>query len=169
MSFFFVYFNFQVWYSQNENYNKLMEYINSHSQFFLCLLIKRYYKIRKNIWYILQFFYFRYDSGKEWDLQYENYDRLMTYINSHPELNAEVQFGTLVIFCLLIKKENLTILNYFILSILGWLFQFCQCGFKEFELSQKRGSWTFLSNFEWGLFHLRWPGWPLLVWYVLDT
>ena len=37
----------------------------------------------------------RYDSGKEWDLQYKNYDKLMEYINSHPELNAEVQFGTL--------------------------------------------------------------------------
>ena len=28
-------------------------------------------------------------------MQYKNYDKLMEYINSHPELNAEVQFGTL--------------------------------------------------------------------------
>ena len=54
---------------------------------------------------------FRYDSGKEWDMQYQNYDRLMTYINSHPELNAEVQFGTLVIFCFL--KESHIILKSF--------------------------------------------------------
>ena len=58
---------------------------------------------------------FRYDSGKEWDLQYQNYDRLMTYINSHPELNAEVQFGTLVIFCFLI--ENQIIFKSFVLFI----------------------------------------------------
>ena len=48
-------------------------------------------------------------------MQYKNYDKLMEYINSHPELNAEVQFGTLVIFYLLIKKENLIILEKFYL------------------------------------------------------
>ena len=45
---------------------------------------------------LLAFFtLFRYDSAKEWDLQYQNYEKLMEYINSHPELNAEVKFGTL--------------------------------------------------------------------------
>ena len=39
----------------------------------------------------------------------------MTYINSHPELNAEVQFGTLVIFCFLI--ENQIIFKSFVLFI----------------------------------------------------
>lgn len=38
---------------------------------------------------------FRYDSAKEWDLQYENYNKIMDYINSNSELNAEIQFGTL--------------------------------------------------------------------------
>ena len=48
-------------------------------------------------------------------MQYRNYDKLMEYINSHPELNAEVQFGTLVIFCFL--EENQIILKSFILFI----------------------------------------------------
>ena len=38
---------------------------------------------------------FRYDSPKEWDLQYENYNQIMEYINATPELNAEISFGTL--------------------------------------------------------------------------
>ena len=38
---------------------------------------------------------FRYDSAREWDLQYQNYKKIMDYINSTPELNAEVKFGTL--------------------------------------------------------------------------
>jgi len=38
---------------------------------------------------------FRWDTGKEWDNQYTNYQMIMEYINSHPELNAEVHWGTL--------------------------------------------------------------------------
>lgn len=38
---------------------------------------------------------FRYDSAKEWDAQFDNYAKIMDYINSHPDLNAEIQFGTL--------------------------------------------------------------------------
>ena len=38
---------------------------------------------------------FRYDSSKEWDLQYQNYKKIMDYVNSSPDLNAEIQFGTL--------------------------------------------------------------------------
>lgn len=38
---------------------------------------------------------FRYDTAKEWDAQFQNYEKLFEYINSHPELNAQVQFGTL--------------------------------------------------------------------------
>ena len=38
---------------------------------------------------------FRFDSAIEWDLQYQNYEKIMDYINNSPELNAEVKFGTL--------------------------------------------------------------------------
>ncbi|XP_076439232.1 alpha-mannosidase 2x-like [Babylonia areolata] len=38
---------------------------------------------------------FRYDKPDEWDLQYGNYQKLFDYINSHPELGAQGQFGTL--------------------------------------------------------------------------
>ena len=38
---------------------------------------------------------FRYDSSREWDLQYTNYKKIMNYVNDHPELNAEIKFGTL--------------------------------------------------------------------------
>ena len=38
---------------------------------------------------------FRMDSDNEARAQFENYERLFDYINSTPELNAEVAFGTL--------------------------------------------------------------------------
>ncbi len=38
---------------------------------------------------------FRWDSQREIDQQFTNYFKLMDYINSHPELRANVQFGTL--------------------------------------------------------------------------
>ena len=38
---------------------------------------------------------FRWDSQREIDHQFTNYYKLMDYINSHPELHASVQFGTL--------------------------------------------------------------------------
>lgn len=38
---------------------------------------------------------FRYDRDFEVRAQYGNYEKLMEYINSHPELNAEIKFGTL--------------------------------------------------------------------------
>ncbi len=38
---------------------------------------------------------FRWDSQREIDYQFINYFKLMDYINSHPELHASVQFGTL--------------------------------------------------------------------------
>lgn len=38
---------------------------------------------------------FRYDHKEEWDQQYENYKKLMQYMNSKPEWKINVKFGTL--------------------------------------------------------------------------
>eukprot|EP00095_Tigriopus_kingsejongensis_P010888 maker-scaffold1216_size55193-snap-gene-0.9 protein:Tk10888 transcript:maker-scaffold1216_size55193-snap-gene-0.9-mRNA-1 annotation:"alpha-mannosidase 2" len=38
---------------------------------------------------------FRYNTAREWDRQFENYEKIIDHVNSHPELNAQVQFGTL--------------------------------------------------------------------------
>ena len=38
---------------------------------------------------------FRYQTADEWDKQYNNYQAIFDYVNSHPELNAEMSFGTL--------------------------------------------------------------------------
>merc|ERR1719422_1986443 len=51
---------------------------------------------------------FRWDSAKEWDNQYTNYQALMEYINSHPELNAEVQWGTLSDYFNQVRKTSET-------------------------------------------------------------
>lgn len=37
---------------------------------------------------------FRYNHDVEWDQQYENYEKLFTYINSRADWHAEVKFGT---------------------------------------------------------------------------
>ncbi|OCU02259.1 alpha-mannosidase 2 [Xenopus laevis] len=38
---------------------------------------------------------FRYSDSLEWDQQYENYQKLFNYMNSHPELHVKAQFGTI--------------------------------------------------------------------------
>ncbi|CAO2625621.1 Alpha-mannosidase 2 [Lemmus lemmus] len=38
---------------------------------------------------------FRFTEYTEWDLQYRNYEQLFNYMNSQPNLNVKIQFGTL--------------------------------------------------------------------------
>ena len=52
-----------------------------------------------------RYFHFRYDSSKEWDLQYENYKQIMDYVNSNPQLNAEIHWGTLQDYFDAVNKE----------------------------------------------------------------
>lgn len=48
---------------------------------------------------------FRYDTPEEWDLQYNNYQQLFDYINTHPELGAQGQFGTLTEYFTAVHEE----------------------------------------------------------------
>ena len=38
---------------------------------------------------------FRWDSDREWDAQYQNYKKIMDYVNADESLNAEIHWGTL--------------------------------------------------------------------------
>ncbi|BFZ11487.1 hypothetical protein BsWGS_14526 [Bradybaena similaris] len=49
---------------------------------------------------------FRYDKEKEWDQQYENYEKLMQYINSRTGWNMNVQWGTLRDYFSHIRKQE---------------------------------------------------------------
>uniref|UniRef100_H2YSQ6 Alpha-mannosidase n=1 Tax=Ciona savignyi TaxID=51511 RepID=H2YSQ6_CIOSA len=48
---------------------------------------------------------FRYSAMKELSDQYTNYARIISYINSHPQLNAHMQFGTLSEYFDAMKNE----------------------------------------------------------------
>lgn len=49
---------------------------------------------------------FRFDTSKEWDLHYDNYMKVMEYINSRRDWNMNVQFGTLKTYFNLVRKEE---------------------------------------------------------------
>ncbi|XP_032701055.1 alpha-mannosidase 2 isoform X2 [Lontra canadensis] len=52
---------------------------------------------------------FRYCERTEWDHQYKNYQLLFDYMNSHPEYNVKIQFGTLSDYFDALDKEDVAI------------------------------------------------------------
>nr|CAH7768407.1 unnamed protein product [Callosobruchus chinensis] len=51
---------------------------------------------------------FRYDHSTEWDVQYENYQKLFDYMNTNLNLNVQAQFGTLSDYFAAVHKEKKT-------------------------------------------------------------
>ncbi|ESO95060.1 hypothetical protein LOTGIDRAFT_188902 [Lottia gigantea] len=49
---------------------------------------------------------FRYDTPTEWDLQFNNYQKMIDYLNVHPELKTELQFGTLSDYFAAVYERN---------------------------------------------------------------
>ncbi|KAK1787956.1 hypothetical protein P4O66_016437, partial [Electrophorus voltai] len=47
---------------------------------------------------------FRYTDAQEWDQQFNNYQKLFDYMNSHPELNVQAQFGTISDYFEILRK-----------------------------------------------------------------
>uniref|UniRef100_A0A671S9U8 Alpha-mannosidase n=1 Tax=Sinocyclocheilus anshuiensis TaxID=1608454 RepID=A0A671S9U8_9TELE len=49
---------------------------------------------------------FRYAEAVEWDQQFENYQKLFDYMNSHPELHVQAQFGTISDYFEALRKST---------------------------------------------------------------
>jgi alpha-mannosidase II len=47
-----------------------------------------------------------FQKASEWDAQFDNYQKLFDYINSKPELNAELKFGTLEDYFSELRKQS---------------------------------------------------------------
>jgi len=94
---------------------------------------------------------FRYDTRLEWDAQFSNYQRLFDHMNSHADWNVHVRRHCLIIYIVYLKTGT---------SAVG-----CVAG----PVRHPRGLlWPadsidsqFPGAVRW-LFHLRWPGRPLL-------
>ncbi|KAK9974167.1 hypothetical protein ABG768_022273 [Culter alburnus] len=49
---------------------------------------------------------FRYTEAVEWDQQFDNYQKLFDYMNSHPELHVKAQFGTISDYFNALRKNT---------------------------------------------------------------
>uniref|UniRef100_A0A6P7GJW8 Alpha-mannosidase n=1 Tax=Diabrotica virgifera virgifera TaxID=50390 RepID=A0A6P7GJW8_DIAVI len=49
---------------------------------------------------------FRYDHPTEWDVQFENYQKLFEYMNGNAKLNVQAQFGTLTDYFNELRKQK---------------------------------------------------------------
>lgn len=63
----------------------------------LCALLK-YFCRTSYLFLIILGDDFRYDKVKEWSDQYNNYIKLMNYLNSHSEFNVKVSANKFVFF-----------------------------------------------------------------------
>ncbi|XP_062334959.1 alpha-mannosidase 2 isoform X1 [Osmerus eperlanus] len=48
---------------------------------------------------------FRYTEALEWDQQFQNYQKLFDYMNSHPELHVKAQFGTVTDYFVALRQQ----------------------------------------------------------------